>query len=443
MNMLQPVIAGVLFLLLAAACNKPTFVGSDLLDGDQIFSEFTDTFTLKAYTVIGDSVQVYDPARLEQLRGYLFGRFDDPVFGTSTATISMQLVPPTTKPIFNNAQIDSVVLTLAYFPSAFYGDTTETYEMEVFRLDEVLSGDEPFYSNRLPEKGDLLGGIALLPRPFDSLTILQHSSGDQVRISPMVRIRLDDAFGQSILDQDTSVFSTDAAFFQFFPGVQIAPKAGASNKGLISFSLRSGLTQLVVYYREEGEPKVYPFTVGTKTLYATTFEHDYSQVGLQAFLDQPELGDSLLFLQAMRGLNPVFEFPYITQLKQKIINRAELELTVMVLPDENGYINLEPVRQIVASQRNSNGQLFLVEDARLGLVRDDISFVFGGVPITGTPITYKLNLSAALKEIKNGSPEDKIILSVFLRSELASRVVLCGPGHSVYPAKLKLSFTEI
>ena len=74
------------------ACNDPTSIGSDLLEGDQLDLDYTDTLTIISKTVRdADSVITFStssstPASF-RLSAYLAGNFDDPIFGRSESSI--------------------------------------------------------------------------------------------------------------------------------------------------------------------------------------------------------------------------------------------------------------------------------------------------------------------------------------------------------------------
>ena len=94
-----------LFLALVFSCNDPTFVGEELLEQDQAEVFFTDTFGLRATTIRNDSVLTFVPP--ESLSAifteFLFGKFEDPVFGRTEAHIFAHLSLLTRNPDFVNA----------------------------------------------------------------------------------------------------------------------------------------------------------------------------------------------------------------------------------------------------------------------------------------------------------------------------------------------------
>ncbi|MBK7410444.1 MAG: hypothetical protein IPJ40_21715 [Saprospirales bacterium] len=138
----------------------------------------------------------------------------------------------------------------------------------------------------------------------------------------------------------------------------------------------------------------------------------------------------------------VLEFPDISLLENKLINRAELEFTVITLPEDMGYA-FDPVSQLIVSEIKDDGTLAIIPDVSVGLARQDLPFLFGGnIDEEGMPQTYKMNLSAYFIDLKNGDAGNRILITPLTRAELANRVVLCGPKHPDYPAKIKLSLTD-
>lgn len=425
--------------LLISACSQSGIIGSDLLQQDQIDIEFTDEVRFNAYIQKSDSVLIYDPLGGDFLSGYLCGQFADPVFGLSQAAVSAQFrLIPGSPPDFRNAVLDSMVLVLPYRAIRVYGDTTELVQLEVYRLDEDLSDTVKYYSNKLIAASQRIGSGSILPRRYDSLEILQHGADTLIGIPPQVRIRIDDAFAQSLL-ADTLTLKSDTSFVEVYKGLQI--RSASQNKGILSFNLGSSLTGLTAYYHVDTVARSYTFPLTNLSPRTVSFTNDYAGAPIEAFLQDSTLGDSLLFVQGMSGVGMVLEIIDTTLLQNKIINRAELEIFIATLPEDGAY-TFDPVSQLVVSQIKEDGTLEAIRDVALGIARQDLTGLFGGIPLDGMPKSYTLNLSAYFKDLKNGKTTNRILITPLGRAERANRVVIYGPKHSIYPAKIKLSLTD-
>src|SRR5690554_1955088 len=104
-------------LFILSGCENPTGIGLDVDPEDQIEALFTDTVSLRAYTVRDDSVQ---SASFSQ---NLFGLLRDPIFGKTNVGLAIDIGRPSGfKQILPDAEIDSIVLVLPY-GGDYYGDT--------------------------------------------------------------------------------------------------------------------------------------------------------------------------------------------------------------------------------------------------------------------------------------------------------------------------------
>ena len=83
---------GLLFAIGLSNCTDPLQVGSNLLEEDRASVGFTDTLSLKARTIPGDSVIAYAPNGL--LTTFLFGRTEDEFFGTTETAIYFETFLP-------------------------------------------------------------------------------------------------------------------------------------------------------------------------------------------------------------------------------------------------------------------------------------------------------------------------------------------------------------
>src|SRR5690606_23305484 len=98
-----------------------------------------------------------------------------------------------------NAILDSAVLSLKYLnEAAFYGNILTPMSINVFQLSEQLIKSEYYSNEDLTSNSTPLGSLTFTPLTNDSTKII--SNGDTIKVAPQVRIRLDDAFGQSIID---------------------------------------------------------------------------------------------------------------------------------------------------------------------------------------------------------------------------------------------------
>lgn len=460
-------------LLFCAACNESTIVGSDVLPpGDGVNLVQTDTLTIRSSTRIGDTVRVYDQDFRLQLGNYLCGRLEDPVFGESTSQIFSQFRLSAVSPDFEGARFDSLVLALAWDQAGLYGNLDEGQGFSVNQLSESMDATATYYSDQTFMTGSEIGRADnVIANPDDSVSVGGTLSG------PQLRIKLDDALGESFMAPENFLFfeNDSLMFLEFFNGLNIAPDA--TNDAMLSFNFESQDTKMTLYYSQfidvdsieidpvsgdttfvtdpvSGDtlqtelaiPRTFDFIVNSLAAKSTNYDHQHDQGSVQGFLDGTESGDSLIFVQSMEGLLGVVEFPFAEQFDDIIVNKAELFVTVGDFTDTSSFPLPE---QLLVLEENDNGDLVLIDDVVVSLSVGSADFeVFGGNPVEdsdgGTFFTrYRLNLTSHFQNIVDGTDAPQIFLTTFPREEVASRVVFGGATNSQYGMKLILTYTKL
>jgi uncharacterized protein DUF4270 len=446
MKKIHPIALWVAGSLLVAlfACNDPTVIGSDLLAGDQLDIQFTDTITIDAYTRTGDSVRTFAPLIIgSDIQSFLCGDFQDaPVFGSSVSNIFAQITIGSSPPEFEDAELDSIVFILPWQPDNFYGNTNEDFEIELFELDDSLSRDSVYYSNQSFEiKPGPIAHVQFTPNPTDSVTLAVPGQDSVfVKVAPQLRILLDAAFSAGFFNADKSNFATDPSFLAFFKGLRISP--ASQNGGMLSFNLRSPIAGMRTYYHKDTIYEDYFFPIFTANVVTMLMENDHTGSIAGEFTGTPSAdADSLLFLQGMEGLSVVVEIPWVEDFEKVIINRAELEFTVVKLMED--FEDFEPVSQVIISEIVDDSTNIIIDDVQLAINRAGSKFneIFGG-NFDSADNTYKLNITSHFQGMMDGSKSKKLLVTVFKRVEFPNRVVLAGPGHSEHPVKLNVSFTR-
>ncbi len=109
------------------------------------------------------------------------------------------------------------------------------------------------------------------------------------------------------------------------------------------------------------------------------------------------------------------------------------------------FANVFDVAIIIISIIISNNE---IEDVLFGLnTLNNYNRIFGGNPvqkdINGKSLyTFKMNITRHFQNAQKARKPMDLLISPLFKKESAARAVLFGPGHSQYPAKLILTFSE-
>ena len=429
------------------ACNDPTIIGSDLLEGEGLNVVFSDSLDIRAKSTIVDSVKTYSLGTATQTT-YMLGSFEDPFIGQSNGSIYTEVHFGTSAPNYENSTLDSLVLILGFDTLGFYGDTLLSHDIEVFRMLEPISMRDSIFSNEDFEVDMMPVGSKLgyVPNRVDSLSVFDPTVDSMVNVSPQLRIRLDDVLGQEIID-DVGAAETDSAFVELLNGLYI--KAQTSSPGAfvgIDIGSLETPTNLILYFTKDDTITADYKYVLTGRRFAR-YEHNYTGFNAEPFIDDFDMGDSLLFLQSMSGLNVEFDISDVMGLTDVLINKAELEVFIAELEGENLDI-YPPVNGIIASRYSEAERLLVVEDARIGIEFGNLAQFFGGTleeeEVNSVTVKkYNINLTTHLQRVLEGEEDPEIIISALLKLDRPNRSVIFGPGHSEYPALLRIAYTTL
>ena len=381
-------------------CTKldTTDIGSDLLPAVDNVHTFADTL------LINSTQQNYfsDSTYIGKYDDYAVGSINnDPLFGTTTANIYMQLKPSFYPFYFGNSGdtisgsglgVDSVVLCLKY--KGFWGDSSLPIRLQVSQVFDYRFRDSVAKENNTsyaPQTGGAILGSAII----DPLTIGNYvrynynrdSIKNQIRIKITNPTWINTLFNRdSILASTTNnAFYSDSAFRFFYNGIAVTTTGGSSN-GLLYASLADTSTKLEIYYRKKAKAstvidsvytsfRLSPVTTSSSVVSNTSNHIVRNRAGYP--ISNPASGEH--FLQTSPGSFVNLNIPALSAFPNSIIHRAE----------------------IIIEQIPTN----LILDEKLSAP----NFLFLDLKDTGTtakwkPIYFDLNTSAAYDpDYKNGS----------------------------------------
>ena len=424
------------------ACSKPTLIGSELLEGERTDVAFTDQFDLRMSTVTEDSVRTWSQNSFLQLTTYLCGQLDDPFAGKSSAELYLQPTISGNAVELLNQVIDSVVFVLRYDTLGNYGSFEEPVDIELFRMLEIPDDEIDHYASEsfmtdVPPIGQKLGYI---PAPFDSITLNEPS--DTSIVPPQLRIRMDDVFAQSIANQDSSVMQRIDSFITFLNGINVR-MTSASNT-MLGFNIGSIYSGLTVYYEDTaGVKNKFQFIYSPTLVNMARYTHDFAGSFAGEIVNVDGASDSLFLVQSMAGLNGSLEVNGLDDLGDILINHAELELFVAELPEDDTLLYDPPARMITRTQTSEEERLRDAIDVILALSLGDINRFGGQLESDVQPKRYTLPVTAVLQSIQNGTIQNKIFISSYRKANFPERAILYGPGHSDFPARIKLTYTRL
>jgi hypothetical protein len=447
------------------SCAEPTTIGSELQESADVFA--TDTFSLKMTTIKDDSLEVFTPVINTAFSTFLCGNYDDEIMGEMSASIFTQFRVGTAPPDeFFTGTLDSVFLHLPYNFNNYYGNLDEVFTFEVYRMTEEMNIGETYYTTTTFNYDPSPVG-SLTFTPSEDTAAIEYiltteyivSTGtsitDTSEISDHLRIPLDLSFGEEFTDLSIdvdSVMQTTLKLQEFFNGLHIR-SVNSTDEGMVALDLNqfvsatsigAGMTFFYSYPSVTGDTifnrRHSIYTNSPSDTYVAKSNNVISNFSpeVEAAFDQVATGDEQLYLQALIGPNIEIEIPYADALKNTIINKADLTITVASPEDEDRNTPF----QIIVATRTVDGTYQAIDDVLFAISRGNLT-LFGGQVVENESLReYTFNLSAVfqdLADIKN----EPLYLVIFPKAEQVSRMTIYGPDHSQYPAKLNVVYTKL
>ncbi len=203
-------------------------------------------FTLNSRTITEDSL------RTDSLRTYYFGAINDPLFGTTQASVYSQLSLDQIGQVLTVSNtLDSVVLTIMLADSGyFYGNFNSTLDIDVFEVTEELGEDVRHYSKDVIAYNPIaIGTYSGVPNFNDSITVRNLDATK--RIGPAIRIKMTNDFASKLFNASSSDLSSIDNFRNFINGLAIVPRTSSlapNEGGVFGVNMDNIQSQLTLYY---------------------------------------------------------------------------------------------------------------------------------------------------------------------------------------------------
>ena len=429
------ILAGALFL---SACKKPVLQDTALIPDDRLGLQFTDTLTVRAYTQCEDSVD------MSQVTLCALGFMEDPDFGITKAGFYIPFGLESDSLDFGegNIEFDSIVLYLRYFST--YGDWRYPQSIQVYEMTEDIVDSVNYYSDQTfaTDPAALADISNFIPNTQDSVVINGGS------YPPLLRIKLDDSFGQKfVAAAGSSVYDNNDNFRDFFKGLHISASKLNGGKAMVFFDpflyVGQAISKLTLYYHDDIDTMKSQDFRANPLVFVNRYEHDYSNSTVESYINNPNTteGDSLVFLQGLAGVNTRLLVPYISDLGNIFINKAELVLTVADLSQNTVFAPPSLLTLVQADEDGNFGSS----------LPDQVSFlssIIGGeiteeTDSTGTYTRYRINLSRYYQDATDDSDNYGIFILPEKRFHFPHRAILGGASNTKFALKLNLTYTTI
>ncbi len=396
-------------------------VGSDIIGDPNFQFDLYDEASVAAYS------RRASPVQTNNLPVYHLGSYNDPVFGTTNASVLAQVTMDETNPSFGeNPEIESVYLNIPYFSTSegtgddlsyeldsIFGDNPikiSIYESNYFLrdLDPNTGFEEPqkYYSNQGPLFQSFLGELLKEVNPFKP-SADPHVVNDSVTLAPGMRVELPTAFfEEKILNQEgNDVLLNNTNFKDHFRGIYFIAESLTGEGNSFLFDIADANIE-INYTKDDDDPAVTEREESTYKLSfngvtVNTFDNNIPP-SIEESLNNPDTsGEENIYLKGGSGTFSVIELfgedldgngvgDELDDLRDKkwLINEANIEL----------HVN----KNLVSGGNSEPERIFLYD---LNNNRILVDYQLDNLTTPNDPLNYKTSHSERLKRDANGNGE--------------------------------------
>lgn len=450
-------------LYVATGCNESTILGQNLIPGaDRANTLETDTFTVKAQTFYRPDDSLISNFQTQMSAGAITG---DPVFGRTTAITYSQfgLYSPAFTYTGTNPTLDSVVLSYRY--AGYYGDSLSQQAYTVYPINDPTFTDTVYYY--------LHQQIPIDNTPLGTVTVSPYLLQDSINVNgtmepPQLRIKLNSAFGQELMQQSaTGAFTNDSAFHKFLNGLALVPDSTTpGRRSILYLALNSAYTGITVFYHNSTTDSLqafFPFNVQTCAFTEYVHRNYTGSEAAMHFGDTTSTqGDSLIYLQSSPGLFANINIPYLQNFPNAVINKAELIITQVSDANASAFTapNFLFLYKYASPSQDSLSYVYdagaIANPATHAVQFSNLSY-FGGTKkmITNTQgqqvAQYRINITRDFQHLISNNPNYPeynygfrlVVMDASGQTMDPGRVVLGGGSHANYGIKLHVVYTKI
>ena len=288
----------------------------------------------------------YDTITVGISDDHVLGYTNDDIFGSTTASLNFQIAPPSHSFSWgfdkDDIILDSVVLCLKY--NGAWGDTLQDLKLHVYSMDpEVIFDNDSSYKNTATFlKGKELtefntAHTVVIPK----LSVVDTTDGAYKEVTTdQIRIRLNKAFGQQLIDYDSStVYASDSTFYNYLRGLIVEPEQ--TGQALLKVNLTDTSTHLSLYYHKDTLTATKRFSPNVLTSASSNgIKRDYQDTQIPDYILNPDSNDNLIFMQTSPGTRATLKTPSLDSLQNMVVHRAEI--LMYQVPDKDTGIFTPP-----------------------------------------------------------------------------------------------------
>ena len=291
--------------LIAVSCTDPNTIGLEVQPtSDNII--ISDTSSINWQTSATESV---DSLRTDEALSLILGELDDSDFGNNRSSFYSQiLLTDNNTDLGTNPTVDSVVLSYTY--SGYYGDELADFtSIDVLVLQDDIYKDSVYYSTSYP-----------IPTP-GGMSYIESFSVSNDTEKPLLKVKLNNDFGDLILDLENEGLKDNEVFLENFKGISVV--ASAQNTMLYLNPDGSNSYFKIYYHNDES---------GSDTL-SLDFELGGDAARINLFNEKNNntiiADDSNLHLQSMSGYKGKITLGDLDVIKDtlegKVINKVTID----------------------------------------------------------------------------------------------------------------------
>ena len=292
--------------LIAVSCTDPNTIGLEVQPtSDNII--ISDTSSINWQTSATESV---DSLRTDEALSLILGELDDSDFGNNRSSFYSQiLLTDNNTDLGTNPTVDSVVLSYTY--SGYYGDELADFtSIDVLVLQDDIYKDSVYYSTSYP-----------IPTP-GGMSYIESFSVSNDTEKPLLKVKLNNDFGDLILDLENEGLKDNEVFLENFKGISVV--ASAQNTMLYLNPDGSNSFLKIYYHNEDSDSLSLDFELGGDAARINLFNEKNNNAIIE--------DDSNVHLQSMAGYKAKITLGDLDVIKDtlegKVINKVTIDFDV-------------------------------------------------------------------------------------------------------------------